>query len=278
MNKDRLKRNIQLFSCYFIAIVIIILFIIPIYYIFTLAFKNQVDAFTYPPKWIFTPTFSNFTELFVNEGFIKYLSNSFVISAACVILGLLVSAPAAYALSRLKKAWASALLFIILAIRMIPPMSLLLPTFSLYVKTGLVDTHFGVVLLYLTFVIPLDVWMLKTFFDDVPESLEEAAIIDGCSTTQVFWRVSVPLIGEALAATAIFSWILSWNEFLFAMIITRDVAKTAPVAVNNFMTFEEIKWGLIAAAAVLISSPVILFGILVRKYLVSGLTAGAIKE
>lgn len=278
MNKDRLDRNMRLFGCYLVGVTIVILFLIPIIYIFTLSLKNQVDAFAYPPKWIFTPTFKNFTQLFVNEGFIKYLGNSFVISVACVTLGLLVSAPAAYALSRLKKAWASVLLFIILAIRMIPPMSLLLPIFSLYVKLGLVDTQFGVVLLYLTFVIPLDVWMLKTFFDDVPISLEEAAIIDGCSITQVFWRVAIPMVSEALAATAIFSWILSWNEFLFAMIITRDAAKTAPVAVNNFMRFEDIKWGLIAAAAVLISLPVILFGIAVRKYLVSGLTAGAIKE
>jgi multiple sugar transport system permease protein len=277
MNKSLLKRSLSLFGCYLAAAVVLLIFILPIYYIFTLALKTQVDAFSYPPKWIFIPTFINFSSLFAEENFAKYLTNSFIVSICCVSAGLCISAPAAYALSRLKSKWSSAALFFILAVRMIPPMSLLLPVFSLYVRLRLVDTYFGIILLYLTFVIPLDVWMLKTFFDDVPHELEEAAVIDGCGTWQVFLNVAIPLVAQALAATAIFSWILSWNEFLFAMIITREGVKTAPVAVNNFMRFEDIKWGVIAAAAVVISSPVILFSLTVRKYLISGLTAGAVK-
>ena len=146
-----------------------------------MALKNDIEAFSYPPKWIFVPTFVNFINLFISEKFGKYLLNSSIISTCCVVFGICVSAPAAYALSKLKGLWwASGALFFILAVRLIPPMSLLLPTFSLYVRFHLVDTYVGVILLHLTFVIPLNVWMLKTFFDDSPRELEEAAVIDGC--------------------------------------------------------------------------------------------------
>lgn len=278
MNREKFMRCGKLWGCWIICISIILIFTVPIYYIFTLALKSQLDAFAYPPKWLFTPSFENFKKLFVEEQFARYLLNSLITSAMCVVLGLLVSAPAAYALSRLKTKWSGLILFCILAVRMIPPMSLLLPTFNLYVKLNLMDTYAGVVLLYLTFVIPLDVWMLKTFFDEVPKALEEAAWLDGCSTFQTFIRVALPMTTEALTATAIYSWILSWNEFLFSMVVTRNAAKTAPVAINNFMKFEDMQWGLIAAAAVIISFPVLIFGVAVRKYLVSGLTSGAVKE
>ncbi len=254
MSRDRLKRRAGLAGCYLVALGVIALLLIPIHHIFSMGFKTHLDAFAVPPKLFFTPTPDNYRKLFFQENFSFYLYNSFVISLCCVVFGLAVSSMAAYTLSRLRKErWANVVLFIILAIRMLPPMSLLLPTFNLYVKLHLDDTYLGVILLYLTFVIPLDVWMLKTFFDEVPDGIEEAATIDGCTTFQVFWRVAMPLIAEALAATAIFSWIFSWNEFLYAMIITRGSTRTAPVAVNNFLRFEDAEWGLIAAAALIIS-------------------------
>jgi len=261
-----------------VAIIMVILFLFPIYYILQMSLKNQVDAFAYPPIWIFKPTFDNFMELFREESFFKYLGNSVIISVLCVTVSIVLGAPAAYALSRLKVRWVNTVLFSILAIRMIPPMSILLPIFSIYVKLRIVDTYLGVTLLYLTFILPLVVWMMKSFFDDIPISIEEAAIIDGCSIIQAFIRVAMPIVAQATASVAIFAWILSWNEFLYALIITRENAKTATVVITSFMRFEDFRWGIIAAAAIVISTPVIIFGILVRKYLVSGLTAGAIKE
>lgn len=279
MNVNKLKKNLTAALCYLLVVILLVILLLPIYHIFTMGFKSQVDAFANPPIWIFKGTFENMHKLFFEEEFARYLLNSFIVSMGCVCIGLTVGAMAGYALSRLRtKRWANVVLIVILAIRMLPPMSLLLPIFSVYVKIGLDDTFTGLIVLYLTFIIPLDVWMLKSFFDDVPLGIEEAAIIDGCGTFQAFYRISLPLISEALAATAIFSWVFSWNEFLFAMIVSRNNTRTAPVAVNNFLRFEDAEWGLIAASAVIISLPVIVFGILVRKYLVSGLTAGAIKE
>lgn len=133
-------------------------------------------------------------------------------------------------------------------------------------------------MVYLTFTLPLIIWTLKSFFDEVPPAIEESAILEGCTTFQVFRRISLPLISEAVVAAAILSWIFSWNEFLFAMVLTRGSAKTAPVMITSFMKFEDIEWGLIAAASIIISFPVVIFGILVRRHLVSGLTSGALKE
>lgn len=256
----------------------IILFLFPLYYTITLSLKLEVDAFSYPPKWIFIPTFKNFRVLFQEESFLKYLANSLVISSLCVIVSMLFGIPFSYGLSRSHKKWSTPIIFAILALRVMPPMSILIPVFSLYVKIGWVDTYWGVVLMYLTFTMPLCVWMLKNAFDNLPNGIEEAARIDGCNTIQLLLWVSAPIVAEALAATAILVWVYSWNEFLYALILTRNSTKTAPVMINSFMNFESIRWGEISAAAVVISSPVLLFGILVRKYLVSGLSTGALKE
>lgn len=256
----------------------IILFLFPLYYITTLSLKLEVDAFAYPPKWLFVPTFKNYIILFYEDGFGKYLFNSILISSLCVVISLVIGAPMAYGLSRSKSKWASVILFCILAMRVMPPMSVLIPAFSIYVKLNLVDTYHGVVLMYLTFTLPLSIWMLRNAYDGIQISIEESGRIDGCSTLQLLLRVSSPIIAEAIAATSILVWVYSWNEFLYALILTRDATKTAPVLINSFMNFESIRWGQIASAAVIISSPVILFGILVRKYLVSGLSAGAVKE
>ena len=228
--------------------------------------------------FIFTPTFDNYIKIF-NDGVLSMnLVNSIIISTVCVILGVLVGTPAAYALSRLKNKSVPILMFFILVVRLIPPMSLLLPIFSMYVKVGLMDTHIGLIILDLTFVLPLNVWMQKTFFDGVPKEMEEAAEIDGATTVQTLVRVVIPLIAQAMVATAIFSWIQAWNEYLFAMVITRSNAKTIIIAVNNYINFDEMRWGQLAATAVIICMPVIMFSFFVRKYLISGMTAGGVKE
>jgi len=263
---------------YIIIVIFIFASIFPIYWILTLSLKNQVDSFAFPPMWIFKPIADNYVKLFVEESFVKYLINSLVVSLLSVGIGMILGAPAAYALSRLKKRGIEWLLFIILCIRMIPPMSLSVPFFTLFAKFRLIDTYLGLTMVYLTFTLPLIIWILKSFFDEVPPALEECAVLEGCSTFQVFRKISLPLISEATVAAAILSWIFSWNEFLFAMVLTRESAKTAPVMITTFMKFEDIEWGLIAAASMIIAFPVVIFGIFVRRYLVSGLTSGALKE
>ena len=263
---------------YIIIVIFIFAALFPIYWILTLSLKNQVDSFAFPPTWIFRPIADNYVKLFVEESFVKYLINSLVVSLLSVGIGMILGAPAAYALSRLKIRGIEWLLFIILCIRMIPPMSLAVPFFTLFAKFRLIDTYLGLTMVYLTFTLPLIIWMLKSFFDEVPPALEECAVLEGCSTFQVFRKISLPLISEATVAAAILSWIFSWNEFLLAMILTRESAKTAPVMITHFMKFEDIEWGLIAAASMIIAFPVVIFGIFVRRYLISGLTSGALKE
>lgn len=278
MNKAKLKRWLSKLCCYAVAVVLVIFFLLPIYYIVTMSFKFDVDAFAYPPKWIFAPTLNNYRNI-LDDGILnKNLVNSIIVSTFCVLASLLVGTPAAYGLSRLKCRAVPVLMFFILAVRLLPPMSLLLPIFSIFVKLNMIDTHIGLISLDLTFVLPLTVWMQKTFFDGIPKEMEEAAEIDGANVFQSLLQVVMPLIAPAIVATAIFAWIQAWNEYLFALVVTRSRAKTIIIAVNNYINFDEMHWGELAATAVVICMPVIIFSMFVRKYLISGMTAGAVKE
>lgn len=278
MSKAKMKRILSKTACYGVAALLVLFFLFPIYYIVTMSFKIDVDTFAYPPKWIFTPTLNNYRSILADGILNKNLVNSIIISTCCVLLSLLAGTPAAYGLSRLKNKVVPALMFFILAVRLLPPMSLLLPIFRIFVKLNLMDTHVGLIILDLTFVLPLTVWMQKTFFDGVPKELEEAAEIDGATIIQSLIHVVIPLIAQAIVATAIFAWIQAWNEYLFAMVVTRSNAKTIIVAVNNYINFDEMKWGEVAATGVVICMLVIMFSMFVRKYLISGMTAGAVKE
>ena len=166
----------------------------------------------------------------------------------------------------------------ILATRMAPPIAFTIPFFLAYRFLGLSDTRTGLILIYLTFNLALVIWMMKPYFDSVPRELEEAAWIDGCGIWSAFWRVTLPLSSPGLAATAVICFILSWNDFFYALILTRTQASTAPVAIVNFIQYTGWEWGRIAAAGTLVMLPVVAFSILVRNYLVRGLAAGGVKE
>ena len=161
---------------------------------------------------------------------------------------------------------------------MAPPIAFTIPFFLAYRFLGLVDTRTGLILIYLTFNLALVIWMMKPYFDSVPRELEEAAWIDGCGIWSAFWRVTLPLSSPGLAATAVICFILSWNDFFYALILTRTQASTAPVAIVNFIQYTGWEWGRIAAAGTLVMLPVVAFSILVRNYLVRGLAAGGVKE
>jgi len=256
----------------------ILLFLFPIYWIVSMSLKAPIDVFAMPPVWWFRPTLESYRELFGDAPTLRYLVNSTVISSLAVLLALGLGVPAAYALSRLQRRWKDTLLFTILCVRMIPPMSLGLPFFLMFLRLGLLDTHLGLALVYLSLNLPLVIWMMKPFFDDVPIALEEAARIDGCTTAQALRLVVAPLAAQAMAAVGILCWVLSWNDYFFALILTREAAKTAPVGITYFIRFEDARWATIAAGATVIALPVVVFSVLVRRYLVSGLTGGAVKQ
>jgi multiple sugar transport system permease protein len=256
--------------------VIVLLVVFPFLWLVQMSLKIEVEAFRMPPKLIFVPTLRNYLEL-LDTKFVRYFSNSTVTAGSTTILAMLVGVPAAYALSRKRFRFGRALALWILFTRMVPPIAFGIPFFIIYRDLRLIDTLHGLVIIYLTFNLSLVIWMMRTFFDGLPRSLEEAAYIDGAGYTETFLRITLPLAGPGLATTAVFCFLLSWNDFFFALILTRTEAMTAPVAIINFMNLEGWEWGKITAGSTLIALPILVVSFLVRKYLVQGLTSGALK-
>jgi multiple sugar transport system permease protein len=252
--------------------------LLPVYHLFTMGFKLEKDTFSIPPKWLFFPTIEHYLKLFEVAPFALFLLNSTVISLGSVVVSLLLGLPAAYALAHLEFRGKTAVLFSILSIRLIPPMCVVLPFFLFYSKVRLVDTYAGLIIIYLTFNLSLVIWMMKTFFEDLPRVLYDAAAIDGASVWQIFYGISLPLVSHGIVATGILCFSASWIEFLYALILTRRYARTAIVGLTIFMRFEDTQWGAIAAGGTIVTLPVIIFAFALRRFLVRGLTQGAVKE
>ncbi|KLU59076.1 trehalose transport system permease protein SugB [Peptococcaceae bacterium CEB3] len=256
---------------------IILAFTVPTLWLFLTSIKTRVDAFAMPPKWIFKPVVSNYLTVLHNKSFMHYYLNSVMVAIATTALGLLLGVPAGYALSRYNFKKKDDLAFWILSTRMAPPILVIVPFYLLFRRIHLLDTLAGLVLVYATFSLAFVTWMMKGYFDGLPRDLEEASRVDGATRLRCIVSVILPLSGPGLMASAIFTFISSWNEYFYALILTGTRSQTVPVAINSFITFEGIRWGEISAAGILILVPVVIFGLLVQKYLVSGLTMGAVK-
>jgi len=272
----RTKKILSKIAIYFLVILVLLIFFIPIYWILTTSLKSSADVFQY--SWFFKPTISNYKEV-LNKGNFKHCyMNSSLIAILSTLLSIIIGFPTAYALSRFNIKGKDNLAFWILSLRMIPPIVVALPFFIIYIKLGLYDSLMGMILVYVAFNLPFVIWMLRGFIEEIPKEIEEAALVDGCSHKDIIFRVTLPLSMTGISATATLCFIFIWNEFLFALTLTGVGRRTVTVAVYNFIGFTEILWGQMSAASLLVSIPIIIFGILVRKYLVSGLTLGAIKE
>jgi multiple sugar transport system permease protein len=256
--------------------VTLVVLLSPFLFLLQMSFKTNDLILQFPPALIFTPTLQNYTSL-LHGAFAASFVNSLMSASFSTMLALLLGVPAAYALSRWAGGGRQALSFAILMARMAPPIALTIPFFLFYRWIGLLDTVTGLVLVYTSFNLPLVIWMMQPFFETVPPSLEEAALVDGASTRVVFLQIVLPMVTPGIAATAILCFLYAWNDFFFALILTRTNARTAPVAVVNFMNYEGWEWGKIAAGGSLVMAPVLIFSLAVRRYLVSGLTAGAVK-
>lgn len=256
-----------------LALLFVVLF--PFLWLVQMSFRPNDDIFGY--DLLFTPTLEHYRALWTGI-FPGSFVNSVVVSLSSTGLALLFGVPAAYALSRAGFRRKRRIALWILATRMAPPIAFTIPFFLAYRHVGLLDTQLGLIIVYLTFNLALVIWMMQTFFDGVPRALEEAAWIDGCGVWQTFLRITLPLSAPGLAATAVLCFILSWNDFFYALILTRTNASTAPVAIVNFIQYTGWEWGRIAAAGTLVMLPVVIFSLLVRNYLVRGLTAGGTKE
>lgn len=264
-------------SLYVFGFVWAFIIIAPFLWLVLLSIKTRLDAFANPPVLLFTPTFEAYYQIFTDGDFLDAIKNSIIVSTGAVFLSLLVAIPAAYGLRNLKGPIRRNSLLTILLIRMVPGMVYLLPYFVVYNKLGMLDTYFGLMLVHLIFNVPLIIWMLTPIWASIPRELTEAARIDGASPLKTLILIDLPLLKGGILASAILAFIFSWNEFLFALILTRQEVVTLPVAIVNFLAFEGTEWGKIAAASVFIVGPAIAFGFLVRKHMISGLAGGAVK-
>lgn len=275
----RLRHRITLLAIGRWALIAIYVFcsLAPVLWLVQMSLKTEADAFRMPPKLIFMPTFENYGGLF-REGFLHALGNSFQASTLTTLLSLVLGVPAAYAFSRVRLRREKVMRLWILSTRMAPPIAFALPFYLAYRALGLIDTIVGLSIIYLTFNLSLVIWLMQVFFGGLPRSLEEAAYIDGAGPWQAFRYVTLPLAAPGVVTAAIFSYLIAWNDFFFALILTRAEAETAPVAIMGYTSFLGWEWGKIAAGGTLVMIPSLLFALIVRKYLISGLTAGALKE
>jgi multiple sugar transport system permease protein len=245
------------------------------YWMVTLSLKPQVDAAGYPPSFFrFTVTFKGYVEVFARYPFLLYIWNSLIVATGVTLLGLLVGLPAAYSIAHWRQRH---LALTILVARIIPGISYLIPWYILFRNLRMVDTYQALILTHLVVGLPITIWVMIGFFEDVPPDLREAALIDGCTEYGAFWRVAVPLVKPGIVATAILAFIFSWNNFLFSVILAGRTTRTLPIAVFNMIGYEEINWAPLAAAATIITLPVILLTLIIQRHIVTGLTFGAVK-
>jgi multiple sugar transport system permease protein len=231
-----------------------------------------------PPLLIWKPTLANYAAVLTRGEFLSAFANSLIVSTGAVLASLIVGVPAAYAFARIRFAGKSFLFFSLLVMRMLPPIAVLLPLFALFNKAGLINTRLSLVIAYTTFSLPLIVWIMRGFFEDLPAELEEAARVDGATRGGAFLRVMLPLARPGLVTAAILSLLLAWNDFLFAAVLTSNSTRTLPVLLAGYAGADTgVEWGQITASGVLVVLPVILFSFAVQKHLVTGLSAGAVK-
>jgi multiple sugar transport system permease protein len=257
------------------AIVLLFVVMLPFLWLVQLAFRPAADFFE--DSLLFTPTLDAFTSL-LQGNFLKSFANSMLVSTVSTVLSLLIGVPAAYVLARWDFRGKRHVALWILVTRMAPPIAFTIPFYLAYRWLGLQDTIAGLVIVYLTFNLAVVIWLMQTFFEAIPTALEEAAWIDGGGIWQTFLLVVLPLAAPGLTATAVLCFIFSWNDFFYALILTRTNAVTAPVAIVNFLQYEGWEWSKIAAGGTLVVLPVLIFGILVRTWLVKGLAAGGLKD
>ncbi len=254
---------------YVLIVVLLVPFLFPLAWMLLSSLKTQVENTAYPPVWVFTPTLGNYREVFQKNPFFTFAWNSLVVAAGSTGLALFLGLPGAYAIARFKR---TGIALAILTARMAPGIGYLIPWFILFTKAKLIDTYTALILTHLIVALPLVLWVMIGFFEDVPGELIEAARIDGCSHGAAFLRVALPL-----AKPGIVAFIFSWNNFLFSLIIAGFKTRTLPIAVYSFLSYEEINWGGLTAAATVITLPVLGLALLVQKHIVRGLTLGAMK-
>jgi multiple sugar transport system permease protein len=271
------------------ATIVSVIYFFPVLWIILTAFKNYSDALAIPPKFLFTPTLDNFYSVFsraysaggsqVDTKFDLFFFNSIFIAGSSVLLALVIGTLAAFGFSRYPLKGNDTYLFIILSTRMLPAIVVIIPIIIMFRVTGLAGTYIGIILLYTAFNLPFTVWMMKSFFDELSPDVEDAARLDGSSDFRVFFKICLPQVLAGIAATVVFGLILTWNEYLFALLLTGVETRTVPVAMAQTIGGDiGVRWGLLAAIETLFLIPVILVTFFLQNHLLRGVTFGTIKR
>jgi multiple sugar transport system permease protein len=261
---------------YALLLLALLIALFPLFWLVRTSISTRRIALAEEPVWLFKPTFDAYRSVFESD-YPRYLMNSAVVVTASVAMVMILGTLAGYSLARFpirgKEDW----FFYVITTRMGPPVAFALPFYIIYERTDLLDSYLGMIVMYVVVNLAFAVWMTRSFFEDIPKSQEESAMVDGLSRLQAFLRVTLPQAAPGLIATAIFIFIIAWNEFFYAAMLTRDSARTFTTALPQFVGFSRIRWEEMAAASVVSVAPVMVFAALVRRNLVRGLTFGAVK-
>lgn len=256
----------------------LILYGFPFIYLLLTSFKTPLEAISVPPEVLPTQwTLENYVSALSREGVPAALVNSVVTAVISTVLSLVLAVPAAYAITRFRTPSGRVFIVAALVTRMVPTIAVGAPLVEIMRNLGITDTSFGLALAHTTISLPLSIWLMASFFEAVPDELDEAAKVDGCSRLQALWRVVIPVVTGGVAVTAIFAFLASWNEFLFALLLTSVRAQTTPIVIANFQSQFGLDWGGMTALAAVYSIPVILLTLFLQRHIVAGLTLGAVK-
>ena len=271
-------RRIRALALIGIAALLLAVWAFPVLWALLTSLKTERDVLAYPPTVLFEPTLRNYRDvLFGSASLLPNLLSSTIVAGASTLLTLLLAIPAAYALARLEFPAKRASGFYVLATQMLPPVGLIIPYYLVLQKVGGLDTYSGLILIYLTFSLPFAIWLLVSYFEDIPREMEEAALLDRAGRLRALWYVILPQVRGGIAVTTIFVFLNAWNEFLFAVVLGGNRVRPVTVAMFNFISVEQTLWAKLAAGAMLAMAPVIVLGLLAQRHIVKGLTVGAVK-
>lgn len=270
------RNSTRLAFRYFLAIIATVIFVFPVYWLFIISFKTPEEIFAFPPVWYpESLQLANYKVLF-KDGDVLSVRNSLVLASVSTVFAMILGTMAAYSLVRFKTGGENLAVWII-SQRMMPPVVIAFPIFLLYVWLGWVDTFHGLIILYTAFNLPYVIWMMRGYIEDIPIELEESALIDGCTRWEVLRKVVLPMARSGLFATAVFTFIFAWNDFLFALVLTRTEATTYTVQVTHYFGGQSNFWAKIAAMSVLGTIPVFFTVAFMQRFLVRGISMGAVK-
>jgi multiple sugar transport system permease protein len=276
-HRHSLRRQAATVLIYLAVALVLIWVLFPIVWVILGSLKGREEASAIPPAWIFRPSIENYVSAFVRRNFSTLFVNSLIATLGSTAVVLILGSMAGYGLARHRIVGRQGILMWIMSTRMFPPIAAIIPIFLLFKNLDLIDKQLGLVLIYIAFNLPFAIWIMRGFFAEIPSELDDAALVDGCTPWQAFTQVILPLALPGLAATAVFCMVFSWNEFLFALIISRARSQTLPIGVMGFITQRGVLWGEMSAASTVIMTPMIIFTFVVQRYLIRGLSFGAVK-